>query len=71
MAAKNKGYAVRANGFFMTKKGEFMPLCDKTAVYEFVNEGKRAIEERLGALLPNTYVAEVVPVVREWIEASA
>lgn len=69
MAAKSAGYAVRANGLCLTKKGEFFALGDKTAVFETKSEGEREIVRRLGELMPGSYQADIVPVKRVWIEA--
>lgn len=69
MSARTSGIAARVNGFFLTRKGEFMPLSDKTAIFETKAEAGKAVENRLGMLLPQTFEADLVAVKRVWVEA--
>lgn len=69
MASRKSGYAAKSGEFFLTKKGEFLPLCDSTAVYPDKGSANSAMVERLGTLLPETLIFEVVHVSRVWVEA--
>lgn len=71
MASRSKGYAVKTGGFFLTRKGEFFPLCDTTAIFSDKGGASNAAVDRLGRLLPETVKFEVVPVSRVWVEVGA
>ena len=55
-------FTARVNGMFITKKGEFMPMCQNTRTFNDKAAAFSFAEDKVGRLLPSTTIIEAVEV---------